>query len=121
MPAGAKKATTSVRKRIIPTIGVLAEISSEESQESSPHGQAFRASAPKVQSRSEACGQSSEPRGRSPTASVLRSNPEASLHIMAPLGAGGVSTGCLRLCVHLFVLPNDILTFVAACFRCSRY
>jgi hypothetical protein len=48
-------------------------------------------------------------------------NPEASLHIVASLGAGGVSTGCLRLCVHLFVLSNDILTLVVAYFRRSRY
>jgi hypothetical protein len=39
--AGAKKAITSAKKCIVPTIGGLAEISSEESQESSPHGQPF--------------------------------------------------------------------------------
>jgi hypothetical protein len=63
-------------------------------------------------------GQSSEPHGQSSVASAPGPNPKAPLHIVAPLGAGGVSTGCLRLCAHLFVLPNDILTFVAACFRC---
>jgi hypothetical protein len=99
----------------------LVEISLEESQESSPHGQALRAMAPEVQSRSEPRGQSLKPHGQSPMASVPRPNPEDSLHIMAPLGAGRVSTGCLRLYAHLFVLPNDILTFVAACFRCSRF
>jgi hypothetical protein len=45
-----------------------------------------------------------EPRGQSHTALVPESNPEASLHVVAPLGAGGVS-----------VLPYDILTFVVAC------
>jgi hypothetical protein len=113
-----KKDITSIRKCIVLAIGVLAEISWEGTHESSPHGLAFRALAPKVQSRVEPHGQSSEPCGRSPRASVLGSNPKASLHIVAPLGAGRVSTGCLRLCVHLFVLPNDILTFVAACFGC---
>jgi hypothetical protein len=39
--AGAKKATASIKKVIIPAIEALAEISLEESEESSPHGQAF--------------------------------------------------------------------------------
>jgi (2Fe-2S) ferredoxin len=46
---------------------------------------------------------------------VPRPGPEASLHIAAPLGAGGVSTGCLRLCMHLLVLPNDILVMNSSC------
>jgi hypothetical protein len=104
---GAKKAAMPVKKCCVPMIGAMDGISSEESQESSPHGQAVRASAAKIESRP-------EPHRQFPMASVLRPNPEASLHIAAPLGAGEVSTGCLRLCAHLFVLPIDILTFVAA-------
>jgi hypothetical protein len=53
----AKKATTSVKKHIVPAIGALAEISLEGTQESSPLGQA-----PKVQSWVEPHGQSSKPR-----------------------------------------------------------
>jgi hypothetical protein len=119
--AGVKKATTSAKKHIVPAIGALAKISSEESQESSPHGQAFRASAPEVQSRLEPYGKSSEPHCKSPVASVPGPDPEASLGIAAPLRAGSVSIGCLKLYVHSLVLPNDILTFVAAHFRCLRY
>jgi hypothetical protein len=55
--SGAKKATTSVKKHIVPAIGALAEISLEGTQESSPLGQA-----PKVQSWVEPHGQSSKPR-----------------------------------------------------------
>jgi hypothetical protein len=36
--AGAKKATTSIKKCIVLAIGALAEISSEGTQESMPHG-----------------------------------------------------------------------------------
>jgi hypothetical protein len=46
--AGAKGATASIKRRIVPTIGALAEISSEGTQESSPHGQALRASVHEV-------------------------------------------------------------------------
>jgi hypothetical protein len=35
---GAKKAVTPIKKRRVPTVGVMAEVSSIESQESSPHG-----------------------------------------------------------------------------------
>jgi hypothetical protein len=41
--------------------------------------------------------------------SVLRSNPEATLPITTSFGVGGASIGCLRLCVHFFALPKDIL------------
>jgi hypothetical protein len=43
---GAKKAVTPIKKRRVPTVGVMAEVSSIESQESSPHGRAPRYSAP---------------------------------------------------------------------------
>jgi hypothetical protein len=114
--AGAKKATTSIKKRIVLAIGALAEISSKGTQESTPHGQA-----PEVQSRVEPRGRSLEPRVQFPTTLVQRPHPEASLHIVGSFGAGRVSTCCLRLHEHLFMLSNDILTLVAACFRCSRY
>jgi hypothetical protein len=39
--AGAKKATVFVKRCIVPAIGSLAEISSEVTQESLPHGQTF--------------------------------------------------------------------------------
>jgi hypothetical protein len=70
----AKKAAPSAKKCIVPAIGALAAISSEGTQELSPHGQAHE-----VQSRVEPRGRSSEPRVQSVTTSVLRSNPEASL------------------------------------------
>jgi hypothetical protein len=98
-----KKAITSAKKHIVPAIGALAEISSKGTQESSPHGKALQASVPEVQSRAEPCGQSLEPRARSPMASVPESNPEASLHVVAPLGAGRVSTGWLRLLAFIHV------------------
>jgi hypothetical protein len=50
-----KKAALSAKKRIILAIGALAMISSEGTQESSPHDQA-----PKVQSKTGFCGQSLE-------------------------------------------------------------
>jgi hypothetical protein len=59
-----------------------------------PHGQALQASWHEVKLRA-------EPRGQSHTALVPESNPEASLHVVAPLGAGGVSTGWLRLLVFI--------------------
>jgi hypothetical protein len=48
-------------------------------------------------------GQLPEPRARSSMASVPESNPEASLHVVAPYGAGGVCTGCLRLLAFIRV------------------
>jgi hypothetical protein len=59
-------------------------ISSKESQELLPHGQAVWDSVPEIESRPEPCGQSRP-------AWASRLDPEASLRILAPLGAGGVS------------------------------
>jgi hypothetical protein len=66
--ASAKKAITPVQKCRVPAIGVMAEASSAKSQESSPHGQTPRDSAPEFASMPE---------------------PDASLRIAH--GAGGVS------------------------------
>jgi hypothetical protein len=66
---GAKKATTSIKKHIIPAIGARVEISLEGTDESSPHGQA-----PKVHSRAEPQGQFLEPWVRSPMTSILGPN-----------------------------------------------
>jgi hypothetical protein len=64
------------RKRRIPAIGVMAEASSTESQESSPHGQIAPDSMPEIVSMP-------EPHGLSPQASVpdtaSRMEPRASL------------------------------------------
>jgi hypothetical protein len=45
---GVKKAIVSTKNQIVPGIGALAEISSEGTQESSPHGHALQASVPEV-------------------------------------------------------------------------
>jgi hypothetical protein len=82
----AKKATASIKNRIIPAIAALAEISLEETQESLPRGQVLQALVPKVRSRAEPCGQSLDTRVRSSMALVPGPNPEASFRIAAHLG-----------------------------------
>jgi hypothetical protein len=74
--ASAKKTAMPIRKRHIPTIGGMAAASSEESQESSPHGRAARDSTTEITSRSKPCSQSSR---ASLPGSVPRLEPEALL------------------------------------------
>jgi hypothetical protein len=83
--SGAKKAAAPSNKHHIPMVGAMAELSSEESQESSPHGQAVQISALKIVS---------EPRVQSPGASRPRPDSRALPKIVAPLGVGGGSAGC---------------------------
>jgi hypothetical protein len=61
--AGTKKIVVPARKRCVPAIGVMAEASLTESQESSPHGQAARDLVYEIASMP-------EPHGLSPRASV---------------------------------------------------
>jgi hypothetical protein len=81
-------------KNAVPVIGAMAGISLEESQESSPYSQAVRDSVPEIESRL-------EPHSQSSLASVPRLDPEATLCISAPLGAGGVSTGRSRIIFYI--------------------
>jgi hypothetical protein len=94
------KTVAPIKKRRVPPAGPMAGASSEESQDSSLR---------------------SEPHGESPPALVFGPNPPAVLQTTTPFGAGGGSTVFLRtLQLPLFVLLNDVLTFAAAYFRCSR-
>jgi hypothetical protein len=76
--AGVKRAAAHVRKHHIPTSRMLAEASSTESHESSPHGQMPQGSLPEIVSRPE-------------LETVLRSEPEAPLEITPVAGTGGAS------------------------------
>jgi hypothetical protein len=86
--ASAKKMAMPVRKRHVPAIGAMAVASSEESQESPPHGRAARNSMAEIMSRSGPHGQSSR---ASLLGSVPRLEPEALLQVTAPLDIGGAS------------------------------
>jgi hypothetical protein len=86
--ANVKKIMMPIRKRHVPAIGAMAVASSEESQESSPHGRAARDSMAKITSRSKPRGQSS---WASLPSSVPRVEPEAPLQVTAPLDIGGAS------------------------------
>jgi hypothetical protein len=80
--ASAKKMVMPIRKHHVPATGVMAVASSEESQESSPHGRAARDSTTKIMLRSEPRGQSSQ---ASLPSSLARLEPEAplkSLHLL---------------------------------------
>jgi hypothetical protein len=94
------------QKHRVPAISVMAEASSTESQESSPHGQAARDSVPENLSMS-------EPHDLSPRASMPDTAPRAelgaSLKITAP-------AGWLLTLLLLFMLFYDMLSFVA-CIR----
>jgi hypothetical protein len=109
--SGAKKVAPFAKKCIVSAIGALAMISTEGTQESSPHDQALE-----VQLKAELCGRSSELRVQSLTTSVPRSNPETFLHIAASLGAAGASTGCLELleiaCAFVLRDSNPLLMLV---------
>jgi hypothetical protein len=104
---GTKKTVMPARKCYIPAIGVMAEVSLTESQESSPHGQVTRDSLLKNVSMS-------KPHGLSPHALVLDTAPRvesgASLQITVP-------TSWLVTLLLSFMLFYDILSFVA-CIRC---
>jgi hypothetical protein len=56
---GAKKTALAIHKRRVPSIGVMAAASSEESQESSPHSRVAQDSTTEITSRLEPRGQSS--------------------------------------------------------------
>jgi hypothetical protein len=88
---GSRKAIPSIKKHIIPAIGALATVSSEGTQESSPHDQVLE-----VQSKAGPHSQSLEPQAQSLATSGLRSIPEVSLPIAMSVGAAGASTGYLR-------------------------
>jgi hypothetical protein len=105
--ASTKKTVMPARKRRVPAIDVMAEASSTESQESSPHGPATRDSLSKNVSMP-------EPHHLSPPSSVPniapRAEPRSSLHITTP-------AGWLVSLLLLFMLFCDVLSFVA-CIRC---
>jgi hypothetical protein len=113
--AGAKRATAPVQKCHIPTSRMLAEASSAESHESSPHGQMPRASLPKVVSRPK-------------PGAVPRSKPEAPLEITPAARTGGASFSNfgatiiegwqITLSVCLFLLLDEKLTFTTGPVRC---
>jgi hypothetical protein len=82
----AKKIVVPARKCRVPAIGVMAEASSAESHESSPHGLTAQVSMPEILSRP-------EPHSQSPRVSLPdiapRLEPEALLQITMPGGTGG--------------------------------
>jgi hypothetical protein len=84
----AKKMAMPIGKCHVPAIGAMAAASSEQSQESLPHGRAAWDSIAKITSRSEPRGQSSR---ASLASSVPRLEPEALLQVTAPLDIGGAS------------------------------
>jgi hypothetical protein len=77
----AKKTMVPVWQHCVPAIGIITQVSSTESQESSPHGQVARDSMAEIASRP-------MERSRSPRASMPdttpRVEPEASLQITVP-------------------------------------
>jgi hypothetical protein len=83
--ASVKKTMMPIRKHHVPTIGAMVATSSEEYQESSPHGRATRDSTAEIASRLEPHGQSSR---ASLSGSVPRLEPEAPLQITSPLDIG---------------------------------
>jgi hypothetical protein len=84
----AKKTVMLVCKHRILAIGAMAAASSDESQESSPHGRAAQDSTAKFLSMSEPHGQSS---WASLPNFVPMLEPEAPLQVTAPLDIGGAS------------------------------
>jgi hypothetical protein len=84
--ASAKKMVVLVHRSHVPAIGAMVVASSEESQESLPHGRVAQDSTTEIMSRSEPCGQSSQ---ASLPSSVPRLEPEAPLEVTAPLDVGG--------------------------------
>jgi hypothetical protein len=103
-----KKNAMPAQKRCVPAIGVIAEASSTESQETSCHGLEARDSLMENVSMP-------EPHNLSPRASLPdmmpRVEPRASLQNTTP-------AGWLGTLLHSYVLFCDMLSFVA-CIRCS--
>jgi hypothetical protein len=108
------KTAAPIKKRRVPPAGPMVGASLEESQDTSLRGPMTQTVVDEILLRL-------EPHGQSPPASVFGPNPPAVLQTTTPFGAGGGSTVFLRtLQLPLFVLLNDVLTFAAAYFRCSR-
>jgi hypothetical protein len=84
------KVAPSAKKRIVVAMGALATLSSDGTEESSPHHPA-----PEVQSKVDPRGSSAEPQARSATTLRPRPAPEVSLRIIPSAGATGASIGCL--------------------------
>jgi hypothetical protein len=84
----AKKGVALAQKCRIPAMRILAEASSVESHDSSPHGQTPRGSLPEITSRPEPRDQT--PQGSVPE-TVPRTEPKASLQITHMAGTGGAS------------------------------
>jgi hypothetical protein len=96
--ASAKKMVMPVRKHRVPAIGAMAAASSEESQESLPHGRVAQDSTVEITSRSEPRGQSSRD---SLPSSVPRLEPEAPLQVTTPLDVGGASVLNVTIAVDI--------------------
>jgi hypothetical protein len=83
------KVAPSAKKSIVPTIRALAALSSDGTEESSPHDQA-----PEVQLKADPRGPLMEPQARSATKSGPQPALEFSLCIVPTAGAAGASTSC---------------------------
>jgi hypothetical protein len=106
----AKKVAPSTKKRIILSMGALVAVSSEGTQESSPHDRA-----PEILSKAGPRSQSPEPQDRSPMTSGPRSIPKVCLPIAMSVGAAGASTGYLRSLKVVCICVKKRLLILGCC------